>query len=146
MCFQHVAMFYYLHKRSKKSMHKTKKNREHGFQLQYSFLCSIQKRWVHLNFVSEINWNQNSIHRDMKFVQAIVYTMQMCSTKKRKKLLCNFFGASNFLTVLHRKSYPKRSLLLLHKVGGWQPVLAFGISKRYYTYEVFNISKSAGMV
>ena len=66
----------------------------------------------------------------------------MCSTKKRKKkLLCNFFGASNFLTVLHRKSYPKRSLLLLHKVGGWQPVLAFGISKRYCTYEVFNISK-----
>ena len=98
-----------------------------SFQLQYSFLCSIQKRWVHLNFVSEINWNQNSIHRYMKFVQAI-YTMQMCSTKKRKKLLlCNFFGASNFLTVLHRKSYPKRSLLLLHKVGGWQPVLAFGI-------------------
>ena len=116
-----------------------------SFQLQYSFLCSIQKRWhsgwVHLNFVSEINWNQNSIHRYMKFVYAIYYVDVQYQKEKKKLLLCNFFGASNFLTVLHRKSYPKRSLLLLHKVGGWQPVLAFGISKRYCTYEVFNISK-----
>ena len=128
-------------KGKKKSMHEKKRTESmvSSFQLQYSFLCSIQKRWVHLNFVSEINWNQNSIHRYMKFVYAIYYVDVQYQKEKKKLLLCNFFGASNFLTVLHRKSYPKRSLLLLHKVGGWQPVLAFGISKRYCTYEVFNI-------
>ena len=116
-----------------------------SFQLQHSFLCSIQKRWVHLNFVSEINWNPKQPTQVYEIRVGYIILCRCVVPKREKKLLlCNFFGASNFLTVLHRKSYPKRSLLLLHKVGGWQPVLAFGISKRYCTYEVFNISKGLG--
>ena len=124
-------------------MHETKKNREHGFQfLALAFIPVFHPKKVGALKLCVRNKLEPKQHTQVYEIRVCyIYYVDVQYQKEKKLFLCNFFGASNFLTVLHRTSYPKRSLLLLHKVGGWQPVLAFGISKRYCTYEVFNISK-----
>ena len=81
---------YYLHKRSKTSMLETKKNRDHGFQfLALVFIPVFYPKQVGALKLCVRNKLEPKQHRYMKFVYAI-YTMQMCSTKKRK----NFFFAT----------------------------------------------------
>ena len=79
-----------------------------SFQLQYSFLCSIQKRWVHLNFVSEINWNQNSIHRYMKFVYAIYYVDVQYQKEKKTSSLQLFWGIKLFNCIAQKELSKKK--------------------------------------
>ena len=90
MCFQHVYSCFIIYIKGQKNQC-TKQKRTESMVSSFSIhSCVLSKKGgCTSNFVSEINWNQNSIHRYMKFVYAI-YTMQMCSTKKRK----NFFFAT----------------------------------------------------
>ena len=48
----------------------------------------------------------------------------MCTTKHaKKKFLCNFFGASNFLTVLHRRELSKEAYYFIKLAAGGSPFL-----------------------
>ena len=93
MCFQHVYSCFIIYIKGQKNQCTKQKRTESivfSFQFQYSFLCSIQKRWVHINFVSEINWNPKQPTQVYEIRVGYIILCR-CVVPKREK---NFFFAT----------------------------------------------------